>query len=137
MKKRHFIRHPSSIPIDARPIDNNSGLDHTSMVNISEGGLAFQSHTRLPVGIKVCIQIPSLDCSFSATGQVAWIKKEVQQYTIGIVFTDKDEAFHVRMVEQICHIESYWQQNMKMGRNISIEQAASEWIEHFSANFPQ
>ncbi|WP_232710119.1 PilZ domain-containing protein [Mariprofundus aestuarium] len=137
MKKRYYIRHPSSIPIDAQPIDKSSGIDHTSLVNISGGGLAFQSHTLLPIGKKVRIQIPSMDCSFRATGQVAWIKKEAQGCTVGIVFTDKSEAFHVRMIEQICHIESYRKQNMKKGRNISIEKATSEWIEHFAADFPQ
>jgi len=136
MTQRNFIRHPSSIPINAQVIDNGSDMNHISLINISQGGLSFQSDVRLPVRKNIYIQIPSIDCSFRATGQVVWVKEEAQGYTIGIIFTDKHEAFHVRMVEQICHIESYRQQNIQKGRDIPIEQAASEWIEHFAADFP-
>jgi len=135
MTQRNFIRHPSSIPIDAQAIDNGSDVNHTSMINISQGGLSFQSHVLLPIRQNIQIQIPSIDCSFRVTGQVVWAKEEAQGYTIGVIFTDKDEAFHVRMVEQVCHIESYQQENIQKGRDIPIEQAASEWIKHFAADF--
>jgi len=107
------------------------------MLDVSEGGLSFSSPTRLPAGIQLRIQIPSMDRSFCITGHVAWVEKEAKGYTIGVAFTDKDEAFLVRMVEQLCHIESYWQQKIKMGTKTTIEQAASEWIELFASEFPK
>jgi len=137
MMQRNFIRHPSSIPIDAQAIDSDTDVDHTSLLNISQGGLSFQSHVRLSVRQNVHIQIPSVDCSFRATGQVVWVNEEAQGFTIGVIFIDKEEAFHIRMVEQICHIESYQQENIQKGRHIPIEQAASEWIKRFAADFPR
>jgi len=136
MKKRLFIRHPSEIPIDAQLINDN-GIDHVSMLNISEGGIAFESVEELPLGATINIQIPHIDRSFNVTGKVVWIKKGSTNYTAGVTFTDKDEAFRVRMVEQLCHIQSYWKKNIQNGRNISIEEAADEWIMQFAENFPR
>ncbi len=136
MKQRHFIRHPASIPIDVQPIDVDDTDDGVTMMNLSQGGLAFKSHLCLNIGSKLCLKIPSVGHAFLVTGHVAWVEQEAQGYTIGVVFTDKDEAYLVRMVEQVCHIQSYWQQNKREGRNISIDQAASEWIERFASNFP-
>jgi len=137
MKQRQYIRHPSGIPIDASLSDGGS-VNQTGVVNISEGGLAFDSHSSLPVGATITIRIPQVNLSFNVTGQVVWIKESEGGFTMGIAFNNKDEAFRARMVEQVCHIESYWRHAREHdGRNISIEEAASEWISRFAAEFPR
>ena len=41
------------------------------------------------------------------------------------------------MVEQLCHIEHYRNEvNRKEGRDISSEEAATEWIAQFADKFP-
>ncbi|MDX8403304.1 MAG: PilZ domain-containing protein [Mariprofundaceae bacterium] len=136
MKNRTFIRHPSGIPIDAQPIDQ-SDTHPTSMLNISEGGLAFETHEQLPVGAVISIKIPHIDLSFHVTGKVIWTNETDQGFSIGVIFTDKDEAFRARMVQQVCHIESYWRKTVDSGRELTIEDAASEWIRRFATDFPQ
>jgi len=57
---------------------------------------------------------------------------------MGVVFKTKDEVFRVHMFEQVCHIRRYWLDVCeKGGRNITIDEAASEWVEQFAASFTQ
>lgn len=136
IKNRNFIRHPSGIPIDAQPIDQED-THQNSMLNISEGGLAFESPEQLPIGAMISIKIPQIDLSFHVTGKVVWVSEMDQGFSIGVIFTDKDEAFRARMVQQVCHIESYWRKAVDSGRKLTIEDAASEWIKRFATDFPR
>lgn len=135
MKNRNFIRHPSGIPIDAQPTSQEDA-HQTSMLNISEGGIAFESHEQLPIGAEISIKIPQIDLTFHVTGKVVWSSEMDQGFSIGVIFTDKDEAFRARMVQQVCHIESYWREAVDSGRELTIEDAASEWIKRFATDFP-
>jgi len=135
MNQRSFIRHPAGIPIDAQLIDQNE-VDHTTMVNLSAGGLAFESPILMPVGSLVSIRVPAMKIPDHVTGKVVWCDKGQSSYLIGVAFTDKDVSFRVRMVEQICHIQSYWRRLRADGRDITLEAAAREWIKKFAGEFP-
>jgi len=137
MKQRQYIRHLSGISVDAS-LTSGERINHDGVVDISAGGLAFDSQSPLPIGAMVTIQIPQIDLSFNVTGEVAWIKENDGGCTMGIAFTNRDEAFRARMVEQVCLIESYWRHARENdGRNITIEEAANEWISRFAAEFPK
>jgi hypothetical protein len=59
-------------------------------------------------------------------------------YLLGITFHSKSEAFRMRMVEQICHIEVYRKaMYANQGRCLSHEEAAAEWIARYSKDFPE
>ncbi|MCW9053285.1 MAG: hypothetical protein OQJ91_13375 [Motiliproteus sp.] len=59
-------------------------------------------------------------------------------YELGLVFLDQQQAFQMRMLEQVCHITCYQQWIYeKEGRRLSREQAATEWISKFASHFPQ
>jgi hypothetical protein len=48
-----------------------------------------------------------------------------------------EEAFKVRMVEQICHIEHYRKEVLASeGRRLTTQEAATEWISKYSSKFP-
>ena len=48
-----------------------------------------------------------------------------------------DEAFKVRMVEQICHIEHYRKEVLASeDRRLTSQEAATEWIGKYSSKFP-
>ena len=50
---------------------------------------------------------------------------------------NEDELFRLRMIEQICHIEHYRNEMLKQqGRELSIEEAAQEWISRYAGEFP-
>ena len=56
---------------------------------------------------------------------------------MGVQFTDSTTQFSVRMVEQICHIEHYRAEVLRVeNRDLTSEEAAKEWVEKFAADFP-
>lgn len=132
---RRYIRHPSEIPIQI--ILAGKPQVHR-MTNISLGGLCVHTGHCLPNETEVIIRIPLLIPQFSANGQVRWCHYLAQQDALlGICFRDPETAFAVRMVEQICHIESYRQQaSRQTGLDYSSEQAAIEWIARYAHSFP-
>lgn len=133
---RQFIRHPTAIPIE---VGNAPQLARAvpRVVNVSYGGLAFQSEVELALGLIVEVRIPSMFPMFTTLGRVVWCKANDEQYQLGVAFLDQDDAFRTRMVEQICHIENY-RNNVSLaeGRQLSMEEAATEWIDKFAAQFP-
>ena len=133
---RHFIRHPSGIPIEYR-IDEIAASDHEQLRNISHGGLCFLSTVPIPKGKGVQITIPIENPAFEATGVVSWCRASNDCFQIGVKFEESDDEYKVRMLEQVCHIEEYKRSVLRAeGRELTSEQAAREWIGKNAANFP-
>jgi PilZ domain-containing protein len=134
---RQFIRHPSEVPIEIRCAADGGYVRRCSR-NVSFGGLAFASDTAIEPETIVALRIPNLRPVFEvATARVAWCQNEGSQYAVGVQFLDSEEAFRVRMVEQICHIESYRQDvAQREGRQLTAEEAALEWISRYASSFP-
>lgn len=133
---RSFIRHPSNIPIDFQleelVVEGNEFLK-----NVSIGGLAFNSKTKLEIGSIIRIKIPLVQPVFQALGRVTWCHPENNHFEVGVEFLDENDSFRARMVEQICHIEEYKQEVLeKEGRKLTGEEAASEWIKRYAIKFP-
>lgn len=139
---RHFIRHPSDIPIEilfSRPASKSSDKtgSQKELNNISYGGLSFSTEQPLRKGDILSVRIAISSRIFEAQGAVSWCKPQDSQYLIGIEFLDQDDAFMARMVEQICHIEHYKHEVYeKEGRSLSSKAASLEWIEKFASKFP-
>jgi len=109
----------------------------TTITNVGLGGLAFLSSRPLNVLQRVRVSIPVLDQNFHVIGNVAWCEKSDQGYEIGVEFEKRRDAFRLRMVEQICHIEDYRQQvELLEGRKLDAREAAEEWISRFARDFP-
>ncbi len=133
---REYIRHPSDIPIVIQPESNPNQLN-LALNNVSRGGLAFDSPTSLESGSVVNINIHIVKPTFKVKGIVQWCKSKEDHFEVGIQFVDTKDAFRVRMVEQICHIEQYRRQiKQEEGRSLSGEAAALEWITKHAAEFP-
>jgi len=134
-EKRRFIRHPTQIPIEVSCM-NKSICKCKRLSNISLGGLAFKSNQNWQLGTLIGIRIPLIDPLFETKGQVVWCQQSPAYFDVGVEVMDKDEVFKVRMVEQVCQIEQYRKSLKKQdGRNLSIEEAATEWISHYAADF--
>lgn len=131
---REYIRHPSEIPIEFTVIDKQAG-EVRSLHNISRGGLSFASSKPVAIGALITVHIPGPD--FEAHGRVAWCQKNKVGYDVGVAFVNADDAYSMRMVEQICHIEQYRRQVMELeGREITGAEAAQEWIARYAKTFP-
>jgi len=134
---RDFIRHPSGVPIEIRT-QGRGGQHLRQMSNVSLGGLAFESEEYLEKGVLLAVRIPLVNPVFEGTGRVAWCRKKNGDFEVGIQFTNEQDAFTVRMVEQVCHIEHYRNEVRTMeGRELTREAAAREWIAKYAAQFPK
>jgi hypothetical protein len=133
---RQFIRHPADIPIDVSPVDEG-GARPPRLVNVGMGGLAFRSHSAFRPAHIVRVRIDCVRPAFETTARVAWCRACDGEYELGLAFTDPEDAFRARMVEQICHIEHYRNEvRATQGRTLTAEDAAREWIERNAARFP-
>jgi len=134
---RQFIRHPVDVPIEVRT-DDGGPLSEFHTHDISAGGLAFQSGVAVSPGAKIGIRIPYVQPAFEARARVVWCHPhQGRGYELGVSFLDAEDAFHARMVEQVCHIEDYRKAVLRTeGRELSAEQAAVEWIEKYAEAFP-
>lgn len=140
---RKFIRHPSDIPIKVSELDecdvSTEGLsfEQVQMNNVSLGGLAFFSPQAFHIDHHVMFSVPCLGDTTCIEGSVLWCKTLLDGFEIGLEFDDPQAVFHLRMIEQICHIEHYRKEIQRVeGRTLTSEEAALEWIKQFASDFP-
>jgi hypothetical protein len=139
---RKFIRHPVDMPIQVTnnwvEDENDENMDQT-ITNVSLGGLAFISPKPLDILDRVRVSIPILDRDDTLIGNVVWCEKAINGsgYEIGVEFEKSRDVFRLRMIEQICHIEHYRREILRIeGRKLSAQEAASEWIAKYADDFP-
>ena len=134
---REFIRHPADVPIQVQSASDGR-FEGRAAQNVSFGGLAFSSATAIEPETFITLRLPYLLPVFEvATARVAWCRNEGTQYVVGVQFQDPEEAFRVRMVEQLLHIESYRREiQQQEGRPLTTEEAAREWIGRYASSFP-
>jgi hypothetical protein len=138
-KIRKFIRHPADVPLQVTldwEEENDDSIDQT-ITNVGLGGLAFVSQKPLEVLQRVRVCIPLLQQDNYLVGNVVWCEKSGKSYEIGIEFEKTRDAFRIRMIEQICHIEHYRKEVERLeGRELSAQEAAGEWISKYAGDFP-
>lgn len=133
---RQFIRHPADITIEVDAGDDGHHASRHSR-NIGLGGLAFQSDREMTAGMIIDLRIPLVRPPFETKARVVWCESTEGGYELGVEFLDPDDAFRARMVEQVCHIEDYRKGVARAeGRQLTVEEAAMEWIGKHAADFP-
>ncbi len=133
---RKYIRHPADIPIETKVKLVSKSITE-NLRNVSLGGLAFYGEDPYETGQMISIRIPLVQPAFEASAQVVWCYPNEAKYEIGVKLLDQDDAYHARMVEQVCHIEHYKREiYRKEGRVLNGQEAAIEWIEKFGNTFP-
>ncbi len=135
---REFIRHPTSVPFQLDELDGEVKYGINTLNNVSFGGVACLCSQPIEKGKMVKMRIECVNPSFEITGKAVWCRLKNDLYEIGIEFiVSKDQVFHLRMIEQICHIEHYRNEVLKNeSRAIDSEEAAREWIERYADDFP-
>jgi hypothetical protein len=134
-EKRRFMRHPTEVPIEVSRVQDASPRKVKRMKDISAGGLAFICTTVWEPGTSIRVRLPMVKPAVEATGRVVWCKKRQSYYEVGVSFSEPNDAFAVRMVEQLCQIEMYRKRQESEGRQISSEEAAMEWISRYAEDF--
>ena len=134
-ERRFFIRHPSDVPIVVQ-LEDCILLKEESLSNVSVGGLTFISDNPFNLNSTVKIKICLVNPPFEARGRVVWCAGSSGRFDVGVEFIETKDAFRIRMVEQICHIEHYKREiRVKDGRSLSGREAALEWIDRFAGSF--
>ena len=134
-ESRQFIRHPTEIPVEVRPADSEA-VPHRAR-DLSIGGLSFHAETALTLGSVINLRISSVEPAFETDARVVWCKAATTGFDLGVAFLSAEDAFRARMVEQVCHIETYRRKlAAEEGRTLSAEAAAREWIARFAGSFP-
>lgn len=133
---RQYIRHPTDIPLHYH-VAEESENEAPHPRDISAGGISFSTDHKLNAGQKLDIQIEVNGQPFSIEGKVVWCHPQNDHYLVGVCFQTPEEAFAVRMVEQVCHIEQYREAVMRQEhRDLTTEEAAREWIKRHARDFP-
>ena len=136
-EQRKFIRHPSDIPIEFSDTDGEPVSQVGNAHDVSYGGLAFESANCPQSGAIIQIRIPTVQPAFETRGQVVWCRRLDGRYEVGVRFLEHTDAFKVRMVEQVCHIEQYKRDVLEReGRSLTGAAAAKEWIERYASKLP-
>ncbi len=127
---RDFIRHPSDIAII---VESEEG----KLTDIGYGGLCFSTAEALQIDSVINIRIEAVDPPCEVRARVVWCRQEGDHYEAGVTFIGEQEAYKIRMVEQICQIEHYKNEVFaREGRNLSSSEAALEWIARYAHRFP-
>ncbi|MBL8484798.1 MAG: PilZ domain-containing protein [Rhodocyclaceae bacterium] len=133
---RHYIRHPVDLPIQVGAL-GDSADNNLQGLNVGFGGLALFAQVAFEPGCIVKVRINVVDPEFCSQARVVWCRAAPCGWELGLEFLDADDAFRVRMVEQMCHIENYRAAVLlREGRALSAEEAAREWISRHAAEFP-
>jgi hypothetical protein len=108
--------------------------------NMSYGGLSFVSDEHYAPGDVLEVAFPDLRHPGHVRGEIVWseaLDANPGSYLHGLKFLDENEHHRARLIEQICHIESYRRtQELHYGRSLAPQVAAEEWIAKYAARFP-
>ena len=127
---------PIQVTLDWEDDENDETVDQT-ITNVSLGGLAFLSQNPIEILERVRVSIPILDQENNLVGNVVWCEKSDAGYEVGVEFEKSRDVFRLRMIEQICHIEHYRKEILRVeGRDLSAGEAAKEWISKYAGDFP-
>jgi hypothetical protein len=134
---RQFMRHPVAVPIEAIPTEADDRAVRCHAYSLGVGGVAFRFDQMIEPGTLLQIRIPFVFPQFETDARVVWCRCHENIIDLGVEFLNSDDAFRARMVEQVCHIESYRRDVYEReGRQLTPEEASLEWIEKFAAEFP-
>lgn len=131
-----FIHHPSAFPLSYKRLwfDRKKQQLNEQDKTI---GLCFRSDKYLKPGIKVEVSIPLRGEVQNFRGKVVLVRNMQDHFEIGIWLTQAEDVHRARLVEQICHIETYLRTKKHQdGPFLTDERVAEEWVSKYAAAFP-
>jgi len=141
-ERRRFIRHPLCFPLSYKIIDrgvhNGAKESRSKTLNISLGGLMFAAKRPVEAGSTIIVKMPFENKIFNVKARVVRCDKnpETSLNNIGVRFYRTNDAFKVKLVEQIYLISEYRDlKSIQTGKEISLEEASREWIKRYSERF--
>lgn len=141
-EKRRFIRHPLCFPLAYKVVDKGirgtSKEARSNTINISMGGLLFAAKRPVDAGSTIIVKMPFENKVFNIRAKVVRCDRnpETKLNNIGVRFYRTNDAFKVKLIEQIYLISEYRDlKSMQLGRQVTLEEASREWIKRYSERF--
>jgi len=132
-----FIYHPAGFPLEVKRLWFNDAHtpDNDAPGNI---GVIFESEKYIKPGTTIEITIPLRNDMEKFRGKVVLVRNSGSHFEIGLWFSCRADASRARIVEQICHIESYIQEKKYRDGPYALnrDRAAEEWIINNAGNVP-
>lgn len=130
-----FIRHPADRPISVRYLPfwrrwRRMDSRHHGI------GIVFHHPGYLRPGSLIEVSIPLRGEAQNFQGYVVLVREIADGYEIGLRLQDPDQGTRIRIVEQICYMESYLRARIAAGQTLTPNHAASDWIQQHAAIFP-
>lgn len=138
-----YIQHPREIPVtllSATPPQPSAAADQSNgsaqcSTGHKEAGICFWTAEQPRVQDKVVLGIDLDNNHFIGKGSVVRVQPEKDGNWV-CVQIDPEDAFAIRMAEQLCQIEHYRSDNKHyLDRTMSQDEAAQEWIAKYAALF--
>lgn len=138
-----YIQHPREIPVTLlsttphQPAAAQSPISSAAAFSPEhkEAGICFWTAEQPCVQDKVVLGIDLDNNHFIGKGSVVRVQPEHHGNWV-CVQIDPEDAFAIRMAEQLCQIEHYRADNKQyLDRTMSQDEAAQEWIAKYAALF--
>ena len=101
---------------------------------LAEDCLIIEAPEAFQIGIEASLHVNFLDQSFSVTGLIQRCEPRQQSFNIHFKLCHQD-SLQTRMLLQLSEIELYRHQMASQGRELSIDQAACEWVDKYAEGF--
>jgi len=142
IEKRRFMRHPMCFPLAYNvlrkgKIPRLKGVK-SKTINVSRGGLLFSAKEGVKTNSLILINIPFQNKTFKIKAKVVHCRKDLDTnlYNVGVAFSRPNEAFKVKLIEQMYLISEYRDlRSIELGKDMSLQEASGEWIARYSKRF--
>lgn len=133
-----FIHHPAGFPIECKRLWFHKLWGVEQDFDPSHIGLIFDSLKYIKPGTQLELNIPLRNDTARFRGQVVLVRHVGTSYEIGVWLRHRADASRARIVEQICHIETYLQAKKYRDGPYSLnrERITEEWITEHAGNVP-
>ncbi len=132
-----FLHHPNRFPIEYKRIWF-AGKVECLENETGRLGLIFETQKYVKPGTTVEIAIPMRNENEKFRGKVVLIRHTGDYYEVGLWLQDRTMASRARIVEQICHIETYLldKKHQEGPYIIDRDRVADEWISKYASSVP-
>jgi len=138
-ERRRYARHPMRVPVAVRPRGVSPDF-RSSVADLSEGGLAFDSSHPFALETAIDLSFPIADQRFDLVGSVARCDPgdNAVEYRIGVAFLHPTMSFRMKLAEQVLRIQELRRElSRERGHEVSNEEAAQLWVDEHAAEFAE
>ena len=133
-----FIHHPAGFPIEFKRLWFAGWREPDDDLERSSIGLMFASEKYFKPGTRLEITIPLRNETACFRGQVVLVRDLGNRYEIGLWLQRRTDASRARIVEQICHIETYLRERKYRDGPYTLnrDRITEEWITEHASQVP-